>query len=76
MAAPARATRAIPNAAPNRIKEELDSAKASLKEAADKVKGKVRQGHGVPRSAEERLKAGVPYSESFSSVITLLSGRC
>lgn len=30
--------------------------------AGQKAKGQARQGHGVPRSAEERLKAGVPYS--------------
>lgn len=35
-----------------------------LREAAEKAKGKVRSGHGAPRSPEERLKAGVPYSES------------
>lgn len=61
--------RASPGASPNRIKddEEQKDLKADLREAAEKVKGKVRTGQHAPRSPEERLKAGVPYSESKSS---------
>jgi hypothetical protein len=70
-AVPPRQTRAVPGAVPNRIKEELDDAKASLKEMAEKVKGKVRTGHGVPRSPEERLKAGVPYSKWSKPCVTI-----
>jgi hypothetical protein len=52
-----------PRASPNRVHYDEDAEKVNLREAAEKVKGKVRSGHGVPRSPEERLKAGVPYSE-------------
>ena len=60
-------TRVAPGASPNRIRDEDDGSdiKAELREAAEKVKGKVRTGQHAPRSPEERLKAGVPYSESF-----------
>jgi hypothetical protein len=64
-AAPPRTTRAIPNAAPKRLQDDEASGKIDLREVKEKVKGKVRQGHGAPRSPEERLKAGVPYSELF-----------
>ena len=58
-----------PRASPNRVHYDEDEAKVNLREAAERVKGKIRNGHGAPRSPEERLKAGVPYSESPPVVV-------
>lgn len=64
-------TRVAPGATPNRISRDEDEKdlKADLREAAEKVKGKVRTGQHAPRSPEERLKAGVPYSESLFTLL-------
>jgi len=51
-----------PRSTPNRLADEEEES-VNLKELKESVKGKARVGHGVPRSPEERLKAGVPYSE-------------
>jgi len=53
-----------PRSTPNRLADEEEES-VNLKELKESVKGKARAGHGVPRSPEERLKAGVPYSESL-----------
>lgn len=53
-----------PRSTPNRLQDEELDEKVDLKGMKEKVKGMGRVGHGVPRSPEERLKAGVPYSES------------
>jgi hypothetical protein len=53
-----------PRSTPNRLADE-EKEPFDLKGLEESVKGKVRVGHGVPRSPEERLKAGVPYSESL-----------
>jgi len=57
-----------PRGSPNRLPEEEEE-KVNLREASEKAKGKARVGHGVPRSPEERLKAGVPYSESRDAFV-------
>jgi hypothetical protein len=53
-----------PRSTPNRLADEEEES-VNLKGLKESVKGKARVGHGVPRSPEERLKAGVPYSESL-----------
>jgi hypothetical protein len=57
-----------PRSTPNRMHEEEEE-KMNLREMKENVKGKARVGHGVPRSPEERLKAGVPYSESSQLIV-------
>ena len=43
-----------------------EKAREAWDEAKEAVKGSKHQGHGRPRNPEERLKAGVPYSEQLS----------
>lgn len=52
-------------AAPNRIKDgqQSDSVKTKLDEAKQRAQGEAGYDGHKPRSAEERLRAGVPYSE-------------
>ena len=59
-----------PRSTPNRLADEEEES-VNLKELKESVKGKARVGHGVPRSPEERLKAGVPYSESLTTSIRM-----
>jgi hypothetical protein len=63
-----------PRSTPNRLVDEEEES-VNLKELKESVKGKARVGHGVPRSPEERLKAGVPYSEYLSMFRVELMGR-
>lgn len=58
--------RVVPNAQPNRIRDgqQSDTVKSVLDEAKQRLTGGEYDGH-KPRSAEERLRAGVPYSEWF-----------
>lgn len=63
--------RAAPNAQPQRITSSVgadEKRRQELKEAKERAGGYEHdaRNHGVPRTPEERLRAGVPYSGSFS----------
>jgi hypothetical protein len=62
---PPRLHREDPGATPNRITRGKGDGKGEWEKAGKEAHGREYSGEGRPRSAEERLRAGVPYSEWF-----------
>lgn len=61
--APPVIQRVMAGAAPNRLGEQADSKRKELDDAKNRARGGEGYDGHKPRSAEERLRAGVPYSE-------------
>lgn len=65
---PPRLHREDPGATPQRLQKTVGAAKDDWAKAGQEAKGKeYEHDHARPRSAEERLRAGVPYSEFIMS---------
>ena len=68
--------RVIPGAAPNRIRDGQEDVREDLQDAKRRAResgGEYQYDGHKPRSAEERLRAGVPYSEYYQVGKSLMS---